>query len=293
MMQSIKPLALKVAHHNLARAPRKAMVFPGLRRRAFPGREINFYFLSTGRVGTRFFSKVLGTATNATVLHQPSPSLKETVVRDVVRTFHLDPDAFWRLRIEDFLALEEKVLRQMTYGTAVYGDTLNHMFPFGHMLYRHFGRDRVRLVHLIRNPVDCGRSTLKAERDDTGRGRFTELRPPEFLTGASPAEKAAGIWNGVNGMIREQFERIDDPSACRVIRLEDISLKLVEELFDFLHLDGFDAKRIETLMNDRSHDVRHSHLSVNRARPDATPEELELIERLCAPLAANYGYSAG
>lgn len=262
-----------------------------LKRRTYAGRRMNFYFLSTGRVGTRFFAKVLGTAPNAYVRHQPSPQLKHSVVREVVSCFVNDPRRYESLSLADFPRLEEKIMRQLSFPFEVYGDTLNHMFPFGLMLYKYFGPEKLRLIHLIRHPVGCGRSILKSERDDDGQGRFEELRPPEFLTGKTPAEKAADIWNGVNGMIRTQFEIINNPSVCRVFRLEDVSRDSIKDLFDFLCLKGWEENRIAALMADRSHDVRHSHIRYpGNTKIDATKEELASISKRCAPLARLFGY---
>ena len=285
-----KELAKKILNSNVMRYPRTKYVLPNLRDNQYPERKINFYFLSTGRVGTRFFSKVFGSATNATIFHQPEPSLKESVVRDVVSKYMVDKKQFQRVNIGDYSVLEEKILQQMQYPAEVYGDTLNHMFPFGFMLYKYLGPERLRLVHLIRDPVSCGRSILKSERDDTGKGRFKELRPPEFIQGSNPAEKSANIWNGVNEMIRYQFDLINDPKVCKVVRLEDMSIELIEELFEFLGLKGFDKEKAKELMNDKSHDVRHSHLTVNPERIDATQDELSVIERMCSSLSKKYGY---
>lgn len=262
---------------------------PVLRRRTHDGRILNFYVLSTGRTGTRFLSRVLGTATNAAVHHQPSPQLKDTVVREVVGTWAASREAFWDLRVEDFPLLEEKILGQLAIPAPIYGDTLNHMFPFGHMLYRYLGRERIRLIHLVRHPVPCCRSILVAEKDFGEGGRFGELRPPEFLEGETAAEKAAGVWNGVNEMAARQLERIDDPGVCRTVRIEDVDVELARELFDFLGLEGFDRDELAPLMRDDSREVRHSHVE-HHADRRVEREELETVARLCRSRAEGFGY---
>ena len=289
-MSTIKAWAKRVVYSNTLRRPYSAWLIPRLARQIHPDHKLSFYVLSTGRVGTRFLHHALDAANNSTVLHQPGPDLKETAVRQVVSTYYRDKQAFQALELSDFPALEEKMLRHMAVPSEVYGDSLNHMFPFGYLLYKHFGPERIRLIHLVRNPVDACRSVLKAERDDSGHGRFAELRPPEFLQGATAAEKAAGIWNGVNGLVRYQFQLIDDPRVCKTVRIEDVDVELVRELYDFLGLEGFNEANIDSLLGDKSRSVRHSHLGANPQRPDATDEELEVIERLCRPLAQQLGY---
>jgi hypothetical protein len=250
-------------------------------------RKLNFYFLSTGRCGTRFFSKVLETATNAVVFHQPQPYLADTM-RAVVQQYIKNREQFARLQVKDFPQLKEKLELQATYPKAVYGDTLNSMFPFGHLLYQHFGAEKLRLIHLLRNPVDCGRSILKVEREGGG----TNFRPRSklFLEGTTSAERTGHLWNNINNMIKHQFDLINDPSVCETIRLEDVSLGLIRDLFAFLQLEGFDAKRIEALMQDKSPEVRHSHVAVRTDVPDASAEELETIRRITAATAFQFGY---
>ena len=145
---------------------------------------------------------------------------------------------------------------------------------------------------MIRHPITCCRSILKSERDDDGTGgRFKELRSPEFIQGGTATEKAAAIWNGVNGMVQEQFQMIGNAKVCKVLRLEDVSVASIRGLFDFLELKGFDADKVNDLIHDASHDVRHSHIGhpANR-RKDATLEELSTIAKFCEPLAKQYGY---
>ena len=152
------------------------------------------------------------------------------------------------------------------------------MWPYGLMLSRYIGHDRLRLVHLIRHPVATCRSYLAA---DWSRYCYEDGRP------RITAEMAAAHWIRRNACIREQFQAIADPSVCRVLRLEDASLATLRSLFAFLGLEGFDEQKISHVMNDTSKDVRHSHLAGDDFA--ATKEELQLIWQLCA-LAREYGY---
>jgi hypothetical protein len=215
--------------------------------------------------------------------------LRKTAVQDVVSRYVRDIEDFKKLKVSDYPRLEEKILRQLAMPVRVYGDTLNHMFPFGYMLYKYFGPERVRLVHLIRHPVTCGRSTIVSEKDWGSGERFTELRPREFIKGETAAEKAANIWIEVNGMIRKQFSLIDNPDVCRVFRLEDVSIESLRELFQFLGLEGFSEGQVKALMQDTSTKVRHSHVNYHADR-QVSMGELERIAEICGPLAKNYGY---
>ncbi len=250
-------------------------------------RKLNFYFLSTGRCGTRFFSRVLETATNAIVFHQPQPYLADTM-RAVVLHYVNNREQFGQLRVNEFPQLEEKLELQSTYPKEVYGDTLNSMFPFGHLLYEYFGAEKLRLIHLIRNPVDCGRSILKVERAEGGTNFLP--RSKLFLEGTTSSEKAGHLWNNVNKMIKYQFDLINDASVCKTVRLEDVNLDRIRELFDFLKLEGFDEKRIHSLMQDKSPEVRHSHVAMRTDMRDASDEELETVRRITQATAEQFDY---
>ncbi len=252
----------------------------------YPGREMNFYFLSTGRCGTRFFARVLDTATNAVVLHEPSPHLQNDM-SELAPLYIINKCDFQRATVKDYSSLKLKILLHQTIRSQIYGETFHKLFPFGHILYKYLGPSKLRLVHLIRDPVTCCRSYLKVERDNGGIGR-THL-PSALIEGRNAAEQVANLWNNINEMIQYEFKIIDNPTICKTVRLEDTDLDSIRELFEFLQLDGFNEREIARLMNDTSQDVRHSHIRKS-IRRDATYDELETVARICAPLAAEFGY---
>ena len=106
-----------------------------------------------------------------------------------------------------------------------------------------------------------------------------------------------------------EIERVSNRSKQSHLgmRRRHLDLEMLREVYDFLELDGFDADALKALMEDRSQSVRHSHVAGQdldggetdyrrklalEHNPDATPAELDRIERLCAPLAARFGYGA-
>ncbi len=67
----------------------------------FSGRKLNFYFLSTGRCGTRFYARLLDLANNAIVFHEPTPHLMKEA-HAASDLYKQDFAAFARLNIKDF-----------------------------------------------------------------------------------------------------------------------------------------------------------------------------------------------
>lgn len=294
MQQILKDLAVITKNGKLegvsGLGERIAMELGIFTRKPYEGRALNFYSLSSGRCGTKFLYRVLSLATNATVFHSPTPHLRYEVQK-LVQIYKNDFEKFRRLNTSSFRRVQLMLRHQSTYTSEVYGNTMFTSYALGLLLYKHFGNERIRLLHLIRNPIDCCSSILRAEREDGGVG-FRFLRGAEFIEGKSDAEKAASIWINTNQMISDIFREINNPQICQVVRIEDVDLEKIKELYKFLHLKGFDEARILPLMSDASEDVRHSHqgrLDQEGAKR-ITNEEIEIIKNKTRDFAKRFGY---
>jgi hypothetical protein len=242
------------------------------------GRPINFYFLSSGFCGTRYYHHALRAATNAEVWHQPGHEDIAEITDEMERRFDRGPEVLLRADISEFPFLKRRIDKRLSLPW-VYGDTLNWMRGVGWMLYRYVGPERLRLVELVRHPVATCRSVLADARQSAGDG-FSDLRL---------AEETARRWVRQYGCIRHQMRSIDDPRVCRTVRLEDANGDQIRELYSFLGLEGFDAATVAELTANTSRDARNSHRQ--HSTYPASQEELKTIWRLCEPLAAQYGYS--
>ncbi|MAF08769.1 MAG: hypothetical protein CL389_13080 [Acidiferrobacteraceae bacterium] len=239
---------------------------------------INFYFLSSGHCGTRFYHHVLRQATNAEVWHQPGHEDIAAIVNQMEGRFRKDPQDFLDMEITSYPRLKRRIDKRLSLPW-VYGDTLNWMRAFGHMLYGYIGPERLRLVQLVRHPVATCRSSL------------ADSRPTwqEDMSDIGFAEKVASQWVHQYACIRHQFQAIDDASVCRTVRLEEIDLENLRELYGFLTLDGFNDDAIRSLLQSTDQDVKHYHRT--QAKVPASKEELRAVWQVCAPLAAEYGYA--
>jgi hypothetical protein len=237
---------------------------------------VNFYFLSSGFCGTRFYHHVLRLARNAEVWHQPGHEEISEITDMMERRFDLGHDRFLQSEIAEFPDVQRRIDKRLALPW-IYGDTLNWMRGLGYMLFKYIGPERLRLVQLVRHPVATCRSMLAHYRG-----------APAGSSDIDMAEEMARRWLHQYTCIRFQFEAIDDPAVCKTIRLEDSGLEQVRALYTFVGLEGFDEAAIVELFQDESMEVRHSHLSGDEA--PASREELQAIWRLCRPLAELYGY---
>jgi len=239
---------------------------------------INFYFLSSGYCGTRFYHHLLRSATNAEVWHQPGHDDITEITDLLEERFIRDPEAFINTTMDEFPRLRRRIDRRLSLPW-IYGDTLNWMRGLGLMLYRYIGPERLRLVELVRHPVAACRSMM------TGHHRSTDEESSDIAL----AEDMARRWVRYYSYIRRQFEAINDPTVCRTVRLEDTGFELIRELYGFLSLEGFDETAISALLTNTAKDVRHQH---NRdAQVPASEEELRAIWEISASLAEAYGYT--
>ena len=237
----------------------------------------NFYFLSTGYCGTRFHYHVLRLATNAEVWHQPGHEDIAEITNLMEQRFEEDRDGFLAAELDAFPHLQRRIDKRLALPW-IYGDTLNWMRGLGHMLYKHIGPERLRLVELRRHPLATCRSML-ADGRQSAPVKFSDI----LL-----AEEIARRWVRQYACIRYQIEAINNPQVCQTIRLEDTSLEQIRNLYDFLELEGFDKTAVATLLNTTTKEVRHSHRE--GAQAPASQEELRAIWHICAPLAKEFGY---
>ena len=238
---------------------------------------VNFYFLSSGFCGTRFYHHALRLARNAEVWHQPGHEEISEVTELMEQRFAADQGSFLRTELAEFPGVRRRIDKRLALPW-IYGDTLNWMRGLGLMLYRYAGAERLRLVALVRHPMATVRSMLAHFRTDA----------PAPFSDVALAEELARRWVRQYAMIAYQFETIDNPAVCMTIRLEDVSLAQIRSLYHFIGLDGFDAAAIGALLENRRKEVRHSHLDESPVM--ASQEELRAAWRICAPLAAAYGY---
>jgi hypothetical protein len=226
-----------------------------------------FFVLSTGRCGTRYVSNLFNAAPNATVLHQPQPGC-ERINPAAYELFLEDRQRYLKMEVEDFPLLLKHAEMYTTITSPVYGDCYNSIYPFGIALFEYFqkrGID-VKFIHLVRDPVACASSILRAEGPfGIGERKNFQIRAEKLFTSDIPAEIAGEIWNGINRNIRYQMNVIDDkkPGSTRLVRLEDIKTKeqlpYIRELFQWAGCDVPDESALLGVMQDEKDDVRHSH----------------------------------
>lgn len=259
-----------------------------------------FFVLSTGRCGTRYVSNLLNVASNATVLHQPQPGC-ESINPIAFEWFLEDRQRYLNMRVEDFPLLQQHAEIYKNVTTPICGDCYNSMYPFGIALFKYFqkrGMD-VKFIHLVRNPVACASSILRAEGPwGIGERKDFKIRAEKLFTSTIPAEIASEIWTGINQNIHYQMTYIEkeNPGSTKMVKLEDIQrnehLPYIYELFQWMGFDFPEEIRLLDVMLDEKDDVRHSHQKRldDVGIPKVSDDEISMIINKTGMVAGKFGY---
>lgn len=259
-----------------------------------------FFVLSTGRCGTRYVSNLLNTAPNATVLHQPHPGC-ESINPIAYGLFVEDCERYASMRVDDFTRLRKHAEIYKTVATPVYGDCYNSIYPFGIALFRYFQKLNIdaKFIHLVRDPVACASSILRAEGPfGIGERKDFGIRAGKLYTSTVPAEIAAEIWIGINRNIAYQMHYIErhTPDSTRMVKLENIqgrdSVSAIRDLFYWIGLDLPDESALLDVILSESDDVRHSHQMRldGIGIPRISDDQLSMIISMTGAVAAEFGY---
>ena len=256
----------------------------------FPGRDFNIWWLSTGRCGTHFIRHCCKAAPDVEIGN--GIGLGNNLWNDVVDIYRTDRERFWNLKLEDYPLVKAKLNARNNHPSRVFTEIAHSLYPFAAMVHdysRRCGRPD-KLVHLIRNPIDCCRSMLKAERRDGPQG-FSRRARGYFAPDDGPAVRAAKTWIEINTMCAEVASHLDDPEHVLFVRIEDLDRTTSVELLNRLGLTDIDQDRLEEVFGEQFTDLRHSHVARDDLKtPVASTEELDTIRELTRETAARFGY---
>ena len=209
-----------------------------------------FFATGPGRCGTLLLSKVLDCSEMVLCNHEHS--INTGLLK---RSFQKKkPD----ILVKDTNSILYPTIRGCNNSGQIYGESSGHLYPLFPELFRRY-EFSTRFILLTRNPESFIRSAL-------ARGFFSPDHPHELehvipprdteigsrWKETTPFEKCAWYWAMVNGMVYNFFLTIPD-SLYKIVRIEDMSIELVEELYDFLRIPDFKKIRtaIEKLLSER------------------------------------------
>ena len=209
-----------------------------------------FFATGPGRCGTLLLSKVLDCSD--VVLCNHEHSINTTLLKKSIQK--KKPG----LLVKDANSTLYPTIRKCNNSGWTYGESSGHLYPLFPELFAkyEFG---ARFILLTRHPESFIRSALARGffSPDHPHGLEHVIPPRDTEIGSrwkvtSPFEKCAWYWAMVIGRVYRFFLTIPD-SLYKIVRIEDMRIELVEELYDFLMITDFFKKRssIEKILSER------------------------------------------
>ncbi|MDI9571158.1 MAG: sulfotransferase [Pseudomonadota bacterium] len=242
-----------------------------------------FFVLSTGNCGTATLAEALRTATNARIHHRPDNVLEE----NLLACYQGRED-----RRKVFYASRRKLMEAAWREGAIYGETTPATAFFSDLLARDL--PRAKFVVLVRDPLSFVSSSLhrnfyQGHRDDGFRLKpSSEDRDYPEWKELSQAEKICRLWTDIYQGILTGLEAVD-PGRVTILHLEDLAAgaKIIEQIFDFLGLSGFQAEVIAPILQTRLNAAAYGRFP---GSGDWSSEMRRRLLDLCGPVAERLGY---
>jgi hypothetical protein len=210
---------------------------------------VRCYFITgTGRCGTLLMSKLLSLGSNTRCDHERS------IKYDKMKGAYLTGDR-GDLHREIDTVIQPQVKLFNRRGKS-YGESSGLMYLAFDELYRRY-KGKAKFVLLTRDPAEFVRSAL-------ARGFFDgdHPNPVEHIRAKdntdigqrweqiSPFEKCLWYWNVVNMLIYDFFRTLPR-ELWKIQPIEQLDTKACYELYEFLHIKGFNERAVDELLSKR------------------------------------------
>jgi len=260
-----------------------------------PGNFINqpVFFLSTGRCGTKWFSKLLSYDPQFAIFHQPIPSL--AIQSKVVYELLLKKK--WQLSIEEealikeiFWSAREEYLRY-TYKTGKrYIETNNYITFFAPVLKMIF--PDALFIHLVRHPGEFVRSGIdrnyysRANSDDHKRIEPVSGPYADQWDSLSRIGKTSWLWKETNSFVKE-FQETIPADQFRAFNFNQLSSYNIQQILKFINSE-ISPRKVEKLIPKRLNAQRTHQL---KSFDHWEEEEKNMVMEITGDLAGYFGYS--
>ena len=241
------------------------------------------FILSTGRTGTQFFKDYInGTPGNAFCRHEPVPSRRFKFLSNL----YLNGKVSSKFIVQTYIH-SRKRLFQRNQGLA-YIESSNFMFGCIPSLNTHY--ENIRIIHIVRNPVDYVKSHLNHGFWRGHKRLFARYIPYwlekiEVGNSSDPVDLLSSRWNYVNRQIQTYS------GSNKYLRVK------FEELFSGnVNRSSSELNRIRNFCDlpelEEAENARWLNKPMNRSKVNISlkPEERDFILRNTEALMKEYGY---
>jgi len=251
------------------------------------------FFLSTGRTGTLWFSKLLSLDKHVKVKHKPVPDLAfqgrfvwEMYVKN---NFNL-PEEKTRSLEEIFLSAREQYLRYSFKTNKRYIETNNYITFFAPVIAGLIP-DSI-FVHLYRHPGEFARSAIRRNYyQNNNADDIKRIIPVNILPGDrkweeySQIEKTAWLWFETNSFI-EEFKSNIPTERIYTLDINELNLENVLKLIRFAGI-SIKISKVEKMLKRKANVQKTGSFKVYN---DWGRDQKEELANICGELSDKYGY---
>lgn len=261
-------------------AQKKGTIYD-LRKSEFKTLPPPVFFLSTGRAGTAWFSKLISKDKSVKVLHNPAPNL---ALQGKLAFQYLSEkdvsDTHSTLLKEIYLAGRENDLRYSFKTQRRIMETNNGISFFAPVLAELF--PDAKFVHLVRHPLEFIESGLKRNYYTNSVEDSRRLNADDFFNSqdhATQISKIAWLWFTTNDFIRQLSKK--NAHKFFLFPFHNLELKSIRELLTFLEVNVSDTEILKMIGKPVNVQKKGEAKSFN----DWSNIEKEYVEKLCLDLS--------
>ncbi len=258
------------------------------------------FFLSTGRTGTEFFTRLLNNSDRVKVFHSPSSLLCNAqseliqqghVAYEMYNKFGFDDERTNKLASQLFMASREDLLYKTYLHDKVYVETNNRITFLAPAIK--YMLPNAKFVHLYRHPGEFVRSGVRRgyyrSNSIHETGRLAPLEKSDYFNKWSSfddVQKIAWLWNETNSFIDNYLHTLDQSDYCQ-FDFNDLSVEKVHHLLNFLNIDDISKKTISSSISRPTNTQRTGSFPEYKEWKEADKTKLKDI---CGELSFKYGY---
>ncbi len=270
-------------------------------RRAFSGGRISdfdeahpcVFVLSTGRVGTKTLSALLGAAANVFVYHEPRPRL--FMLSKLAYRYARQDAASDVLREAFSVARKELLDYSLSCGKGYVETSPQVTFLAPHILKT---VPEAKFIHLVRNPAAVVRSGMRRHwyaGHSYDVSRITPLPGTELYSrwgDLSPFQKNLWLWDETNRWILDFAAQVPERQKLLVQaeRIFSADERVIDELFAFIAADVPAERKVKSILGKR---LNVQRMGTFPAPNEWSPEMRGELVRVTGETAARLGYEIG
>lgn len=220
------------------------------------------FFLSTGRTGTEFFTKLLSNSETVQVYHSPSSLFcnaqseligQGKVAYEMYMKYGFNDERANKLVSQIFMASREDLLYKTYLHNKIYIETNNRITFLAPALKYIF--PNARFVYLHRHPGEFIRSGIRRKYYKSNSihelGRLVPLEKTKYFKNwleFDDIQKVAWLWNETNYFIDNYLETLNSNDYFR-FNFNQLTNSNIENLLDFLGIADINSQLIKKSIN--------------------------------------------